>query len=47
MKMRYDIRKIHTGFFVQALNLTNQSYSDLLGARMPGRWLSGGFQIAL
>ena len=47
MKMRYDIRKIHTGFFVQAFNLTDQSYSDLLGARMPGRWLSGGFQIAL
>lgn len=28
--------------FVQADNLANARYSDLLGARMPGRWVMGG-----
>lgn len=28
--------------FVQAHNLFDKTYSDLLGSRMPGRWLSGG-----
>lgn len=38
----------HSGrLFVQADNLFNASYSDLLGAQMPGRWLSAGFEIAL
>jgi len=30
--------------FVQAFNLANTTYSDLLGAPMPGRWLSFGVQ---
>lgn len=33
--------------FLQADNLFDTRYSDLLGAIMPGRWLSGGIQIAL
>jgi iron complex outermembrane receptor protein len=33
--------------FLQADNLFNTTYSDLLGAQMPGRWLSGGIEIAL
>jgi len=30
--------------FMQANNLFNRQYSDLLGARMPGRWMMGGFR---
>ncbi|MDZ4793820.1 MAG: TonB-dependent receptor [Bacteroidota bacterium] len=33
--------------FVQADNVFDKQYSDLLGSQMPGRWLSGGFEIAL
>jgi len=33
--------------FFQADNVFNKTYSDLLGAQMPGRWLSGGIEIAL
>ncbi len=33
--------------FLQADNLFNKSYSDLLGSLMPGRWISGGIEIAL
>jgi len=33
--------------FVQVDNLLNTRYSDLLGAPMPGRWLSGGFRVTL
>lgn len=31
--------------FVQADNLFNKSYSDILGSVMPGRWLMGGVKI--
>ncbi len=33
--------------YVQADNLLDKSYSDLLGAQMPGRWLMGGIKISL
>lgn len=33
--------------FLQADNLFNKKYSDFLGSAMPGRWLSGGIEIAL
>ncbi len=33
--------------FLQADNVLNTRYSDLLGAPMPGRWLSGGFRVTL
>jgi vitamin B12 transporter len=33
--------------FVQADNLLDQSYSDILGAIMPGRWLMGGLKLSL
>ncbi len=35
------------GCYLQADNLFNTSYSDLLGATMPGRWVSAGFQLNL
>lgn len=33
--------------FVEADNLFNRNYADLLGAQMPGRWLMGGIKISL
>ena len=33
--------------FIEAQNLFNKTYSDLLGAPMPGRWLSAGFNYHL
>ena len=33
--------------FVQADNVFDSNYADLLGARMPGRWLMGGIKISL
>ncbi len=46
-KLAYRLPKKYGRFFVQADNLFDKKYSDLLGAQMPGRWLSGGFEIAL
>jgi iron complex outermembrane receptor protein len=33
--------------FAQADNLFDKQYSDLLGSKMPGRWLMGGFKVSL
>jgi vitamin B12 transporter len=33
--------------FIQADNVLDTRYSDLLGAHMPGRWVSGGFRVTL
>jgi iron complex outermembrane receptor protein len=33
--------------FIQADNLFDRSYTDLLGSRMPGRWWMGGIKILL
>ena len=33
--------------FAQADNLLDETYSDLLGTSMPGRWLMGGIRISL
>lgn len=33
--------------FVQADNVFDSDYADLLGAQMPGRWLMGGIKISL
>ncbi|MGZ5287719.1 MAG: TonB-dependent receptor plug domain-containing protein, partial [Flavisolibacter sp.] len=33
--------------FVQADNVFDSNYADLLGAQMPGRWLMGGIKISL
>lgn len=46
-KLGYRFSRIKASAFLQADNLTGTTYSDLLGAEMPGRWLSAGFQIAL
>jgi len=33
--------------FVEADNVFDKSYADLLGSQMPGRWLMGGIKISL
>jgi iron complex outermembrane receptor protein len=47
MKLGYQLPKKTGRLFVQADNIFDKQYSDLLGSTMPGRWLSGGFEIAL
>ncbi len=47
VKAGYQLPKKIGKLFVQADNVFDKQYSDLLGAPMPGRWLSGGFEIAL
>ena len=37
----------HGLIFLQADNVFDKKYSDLLGSPLPGRWLSGGIEIAL
>jgi iron complex outermembrane receptor protein len=45
VKVRYKFPKIHSSVLVQSYNLFDRSFSDLLGARMPGRWVSFGMQF--
>lgn len=47
MKAGWNFIPVKGRLFLQTDNLFNTSYSDLLGAQMPGRWLSGGIEIAL
>ncbi len=42
----YFLRR-RLGVFVQADNIFDRQYSDLLGAMMPGRWLQGGINVNL
>ena len=43
----YLIYKNKLSIFAQADNVFDKSYSDLLGAQMPGRWLMGGLKFVL
>jgi vitamin B12 transporter len=47
MKAAAKINNGKMNIFVQAHNLFGKEYSDLLGSRMPGRWMSGGLAIEL
>ncbi|MBK6935554.1 MAG: TonB-dependent receptor [Chitinophagaceae bacterium] len=47
IKLNYQSDSRKGKLFVQADNLLNTSYSDLLGSKMLGRWISGGFEITL
>jgi iron complex outermembrane receptor protein len=47
LKTEISIYKKLIGFFVQVDNLFDENYSDLLGAKMPGRWVMGGIKISL
>lgn len=44
-KASFDVMQNKLGVFVQADNIFNRNYSDLLGAQMPGRWLQGGIRF--
>jgi len=45
LRLRYAVRPMRGAVFVQAYNLFDRNFSDLLGAQMPGRWLSMGLQF--
>jgi iron complex outermembrane receptor protein len=44
-KAAFFIWKKHLSAFTQINNITNEKYSDLLGAVMPGRWVTGGINF--
>lgn len=44
-KLQYSIWKQQLGIFVQVDNIFDQSYQDLLGSVMPGRWVMGGISF--
>jgi vitamin B12 transporter len=46
-RMQHQLLKNKAGLFLQADNLGNQSYVDLLGSIMPGRWWSGGVNLRI
>jgi vitamin B12 transporter len=46
-KVNFFILPRRLGLFVQADNLFDRAYSDLLGAQMPGRWWQAGAQLKL
>lgn len=45
LRLRYTVRPMHGAVFLQAYNLFDRRFSDLLGSQMPGRWLSAGVQF--
>lgn len=45
-KAEYGILKNMLHIFIQADNVFDKKYSDLLGAVMPGRWLMGGLRYS-
>jgi vitamin B12 transporter len=45
-KAEYAVLKKTISVFVQADNIGDTKYSDLLGAKMPGRWLMGGLRYS-
>ena len=46
-KMEASIIKKLLSAFVEADNVFDKDYADLLGSQMPGRWLMGGIKISL
>lgn len=46
-KIAYQLKRYKMNIFAQATNILDTQYSDILGAVMPGRWLSGGIQVNL
>ncbi len=41
------VYKNKVSFFAEVDNLFDKQYSDLLGSKMPGRWVMGGFKVIL
>lgn len=46
-KVKASIVKKLLSAFVEADNIFDRNYTDLLGSQMPGRWLMGGIKISL
>lgn len=46
-KLQASVVKNLVSVFVEADNLFDKNYADLLGSQMPGRWLMGGIKISL
>ena len=46
-KVGWQFLKKGGKLFIQTDNLFDKKYSDLLGSKMPDRWLSAGIEIAL
>jgi iron complex outermembrane receptor protein len=45
MRGNLFLQKYKSTIFVQVDNVFNHEGQDLLGSRLPGRWLSAGFEI--
>jgi vitamin B12 transporter len=46
-KLEYELNKKPLGLFVQVDNVFDETCSDLLGAQLPGRWLTAGIKWSL
>jgi iron complex outermembrane receptor protein len=46
-KLEASFLKNKLGVFIQADNIFDRNYTDLLGSQMPGKWLMGGFSVRL
>jgi iron complex outermembrane receptor protein len=45
-KLEQQITKKKVKLFLQLDNMLDVQYADLLGATMPGRWVSGGLSVS-
>lgn len=41
-KLQLFSKAVNGGFFVEARNITDTQYQEILGAQLPGRWVLGG-----
>jgi vitamin B12 transporter len=46
-KLEASFLKNKLGVFIQADNIFDRNYTDLLGSQMPGKWLMAGVKVAL
>lgn len=46
-KAEYSVMKNFLGIFFEVDNITDEACSDLLGAQLPGRWISGGVRLSV
>ncbi|HEX8332014.1 MAG TPA: TonB-dependent receptor, partial [Segetibacter sp.] len=47
LQLQGFVYKRKLSLFTQIDNVFDKQYSDLLGSKMPGRWLMGGFKVML
>jgi vitamin B12 transporter len=46
-KLNYSFYNKKVNVYLQGVNIFDKKYSDILGAVMPGRWISGGLQMQI